>query len=393
MSNILFFEGCNFFDHPLGGQLNFAKQMIKQFGTQLYLVGWAIQNEPVGKWIKRDINGKEIDVFNIAKRKKTYKKPLIPDRIITYLGIKKYQKKIFEKKCINVFTRAPEIVLAIKNINRLNLCYYFPGIENPLIKSRYIFARSFANIYEKVFLKKLKSANCMLAAADYLSINEAIDRSNGNLQKNSIIQFPTRVDTNLFKDYNNKINIRKELNLPAKKQVIITSGRLAWYKGWKFMIDSYQNFIKINNDSIMYFIGGGEDKIKIENYIKNSGLTDSIILLGYKKHDKLVKYLNASDLFIMGSEKEGWCTTLVEALACNIPVCVTNFSSAKDMINQGKNGFVVDQRDEHIFTEYMLKAINLSIDNSSLISTYALNNLKKDILNLWQLKKPYNYSE
>jgi len=42
----------------------------------------------------------------------------------------------------------------------------------------------------------------------------------------------------------------------------------------------------------------------------------------------------------MASSYEGWPTSLVEAVACGIPCCVTDFGAAREIIHEGENGFV-----------------------------------------------------
>jgi len=96
--------------------------------------------------------------------------------------------------------------------------------------------------------------------------------------------------------------------------------------------------------------------------------------------------LNAADLFIMGSYKEGWSTSLIEAIACGIPACVTNFSSAKDVILEGINGFVIDEHNVEMFAKGMLKAIKIPtpVFNENVMA-FSVDKLKTDILKIWDL--------
>ncbi len=70
--------------------------------------------------------------------------------------------------------------------------------------------------------------------------------------------------------------------------------------------------------------------------------------------------------FIMGAYKEGWSTTLVEACACSVPCVITNFSSAKEMVTDGKNGYVIQNRDEQVFANRMIEVV--SFDRKNIIS-------------------------
>jgi len=75
----------------------------------------------------------------------------------------------------------------------------------------------------------------------------------------------------------------------------------------------------------------------IENYISSLSLSYKIILTGWVSHVVLPVYLNAADVYIMGSYAEGWSTSLVEAVACGKSAVCTNFSSAQELITNNEN--------------------------------------------------------
>ena len=97
----------------------------------------------------------------------------------------------------------------------------------------------------------------------------------------------------------------------------------------------------------------------------------------------------------MGSMREGWSTTLVEACACGVPCVVSDFSSSKEMISDGKNGFVVVGRDEKEFAKKMLMALELDrlavMEYDKRFSCLAVSNLKNDLLNV--LNSCYSFTD
>jgi len=109
-------------------------------------------------------------------------------------------------------------------------------------------------------------------------------------------------------------------------------------------------------------------------------------LEGKKSPEEIALYLNASDLFIMGSYKEGWSTSLMEAIACGVPSCVTEFSSAKEIIVQGENGYVVNEHDEALFVQAMLKAMKMvrPVNNDN-VTRFSSDRMKEDLLKYWEL--------
>lgn len=387
-NKIVLIECCNFVDYPTGGQLTFAKQMIKCFGNDLILIGLATDDTPIGKWTKKTIDGITYDYFPYIYLQKSSKKPIIPLRLRNYLALKKYKREIESINLFNVIVQSPDTLFAaIKYLKNVNICYRFAGTENPLAISRYRWARLISFLYDKYFLPKLSWMNLILAAADSNAINDLISRSNGTLKKNKVIQFPTRVDTTLF-HFKDKLVARETLSVPRTQLIIVTSGRLAWFKGWKFMIDSFNIFRNNHSEAHLYFLGNGEDFSKIMDYLAFLKLKDCVHLIGYKPENVIGEYLNAADLFIMGSFKEGWSTSLIEAVVCGTPACVTNFSSAKDIITDGINGYVAQEHNEMLFAELMHKC--LQIDRNKLpreedVEKYSISHLKEELLKLWPL--------
>jgi glycosyltransferase involved in cell wall biosynthesis len=334
MSKILVLDFCNYDDYQIGGHLSMAKNLISAFGNDLTLVGITTdKNDPVGRWFVKNINGINFDYFALAHYDKSRTKHLIPDRLACYILLRYYRKKILETGIRNVFVQRHEIMLVLDKFGFKNVCYCFPGLESPLGISKYWYSKYIAEQFDKKFFRGLKKAQLVLASGDEKSIGEMVQRSRGIITKDEVKMYPTRINTEVFKPLS-KSDCRKKLGMPEDKKIICTTGRLAWLKGWKFMID----------------------------------------------------YLNASDIFIMGSYKEGWSTALSEAVACGIPAVVTDFSSARDIIVEGRNGHVIGEHNEILFAEGMVKALKipLPVYNENVLQ-YSTDRFKDDLLSIWKL--------
>ena len=379
---ILFIELCNYQDFPTGGHLSFALHMLGAFGNDLKLVGVSTERDSeVGKWCKKEIDGKKYDYFCVACVKKRTKRPLIPSRIASYFQIRRYIKDVLKTNYDKILIQTPEVLFAIPQKYLYKTCLIMPGVENPLRISRYKFAQKLAGIYDWLFFKKAKYASVVMAAADNTAINGFIERSKGNILPNRVRQFPTRYDANIFK-IKDRCALRSKYDIDEKTLLYVTVGRLNWFKGWKFMIDCFE---KLDNPlAKLVFIGDGEDEQKINDYISEHNLDGRISLIGRKPLDVISDYLNMADAFIMGSYKEGWSTSLVEATACGTPCVVTEFSSASDMIEDGVNGWVIKNRDEKDFVKRMYDVFSLDresiIRKANEISSLSVQNMREQFL-------------
>lgn len=386
MSKILVLDFCNYDDYQIGGHLSMAKNLISAFGNDLTLVGITTdKNDPVGQWFVKDINGISFNYFALARYDKSRTKHLIPDRLACFILLRYYRKKILKAGIQNVFVQRHEIMLVLEKFRFRNVCYCFPGLESPLGISKYWYSKYIAEQFDKRFFRGLKKAQLVLASGDEKSIGEMVQRSRGIFTKDEVKMYPTRINTDVFRPLD-RMDCRRKLGMPENKNIICTTGRLAWLKGWKFMIDSFILFLKAIPDSVFYIIGAGEDHQKIVDYLAENNLSDKVFLPGGKKLEEISFYLNASELFIMGSYKEGWSTALSEAIACGIPAVVTDFSSARDIIVEGRNGFVIGEHREDLFAEGMIKALKIPapVYNENVLQ-YSTDRFKDDLLSIWKL--------
>ncbi len=383
---VLLLDFCNFEDYPIGGYLSFAKNMIHSFGPGIALVGISTNNaDPIGKWFRKEINGVEYDFFSIARYSNSKTKHLIPDRVMSWVLLKIFNRRIFNIGIQNIFVQRQEILLALPGIDRMNICYCFAGLENPLSISKYQYARHLSTMFERLFFTKLRLAKSILASGDDTAINEMAGRSGGKVTPEQIKKFPTRVNTDIFR-FIDKETARDFLRLPLSTTIVVNTGRLATLKGWKFMVDCFIGFKKQMPDSLLYLVGDGEDYNEIKQYISKNNLNEKIVLAGNRSLQEIALFLNAADLFIMGSYKEGWSTSLMEAVSCGVPVCTTDFSSAKDIVLNGVNGFVIDNRDQEQFVNSMLEAIQFPrpVQNGH-VTRYSVEKMKEDMLSIWKL--------
>lgn len=381
---ILVIDNVNYEDYPTGGILNFYRNMLPAFGNDLLLAGITTDcNTKIGVWTKKNIGGVDFDYFSMAKVTPSSKRPLIPERITNCFYIRKYIGKILRRNDFDwIVTHKPEVMYFVPNAYMSRTCYIMPGVENPLSISRYPWAHCLAGLYDRFFLMpKASKAQKLLAAADYNDRRAFADRSNGRINVDDVIEFPTRYDDGIYGVCN------KERD--SEKTVFLTVGRLGWFKGWKLMIDAFRLVCKSLDNARLYFIGDGEDHDKIRDYVKKLGMDNTVILLGKKSPEDIAKWLNKADVFVMGSMAEGWSTTLVEACACGVPCVVTDFSSAREMIKDNHNGYVVEGRDEIVFSKRMIDALSLDrakvAEYDKRFEKLAVSHLREDMEKLLSL--------
>lgn len=266
------------------------------------------------------------------------------------------------------------------------MCYCCAGITNPLINPRYQWGKLFAGVFYRKWVGALADADLILAAADTKAIDTLVAGSDGKLRRDSIVHFPTRVDTSVFRPMS-KTAGRKALGFEGCKPLLINCGRLNRVKGWKLILDSFVILSQSLGDARLVFVGDGEDRTKIERYASNLGLSDSVTVTGFLPPKDVARYLNAADVCVVGSHHEGWSVAMLEALACGKPIVSTDVSGASGMVHDGENGFVVPVRDSKISADAITAAMKLETSKEhsvAIAERYAIKNLARDLAAIWK---------
>lgn len=125
-------------------------------------------------------------------------------------------------------------------------------------------------------------------------------------------------------------DIRKNLGLPLNKTIFIYGGFFIERKNQKECIEG---FLKSNacKNSILLLLGDGKER---EALISEYSLYSQIIFLG--QVDNVEEYLHASDIYISSSKSEGLPNGVLEAMACGLPLIVSNIPQHTEIIELNK---------------------------------------------------------
>lgn len=171
--------------------------------------------------------------------------------------------------------------------------------------------------------------------------------------------FPNAINKNLFCKMD-KTECRKELGIPLKAFVIVFVGFFSERKGSE-RLSSAINMLEDNN-YYSIFIGSGDKVPTCKN----------IIFSGVVPHEKIPRYLNAADIFVLPTLKEGCCNAIIEAMACGLPIISSNRSFNNDILDE-TNAILVDPTN----IQEIAEAIKLLKSNEVLRKKMARNSLKK----------------
>jgi len=126
---------------------------------------------------------------------------------------------------------------------------------------------------------------------------------------------------------------RDELNLNRDDKILFTFGPLDERKGFQDLISAISHLPVDYQDVKCYISGSGSYKQHLSNLIKQMGLEKQVFLINRLNDKEVMKWINASDLFIFPSLRESFGIIQIEALGCGTPVIASTNVGSKDIIN------------------------------------------------------------
>jgi colanic acid/amylovoran biosynthesis glycosyltransferase len=134
---------------------------------------------------------------------------------------------------------------------------------------------------------------------------------------------------------------------------ILTVARLEREKGLDVGLQAVKNLISTNPTTRIRYriVGEGSERRNLTAQIGRLGLATIVELLGAQPTTEVVRWMNASHVFMLPSRTEGTPTVLLEAQASGMPVLATDVGGVVDIVGDGRSGFVVASEDANALTE------------------------------------------
>lgn len=146
------------------------------------------------------------------------------------------------------------------------------------------------------------------------------------------------------------------------RRKIIFVGSFIERKGVIQLLDAWRMLptnIRLNAE--LKLVGSGPLQSEIEQYIVNYSLSE-VSLLGQKKYNEVIDLLKNSDLFVLPTYEDLFSLTVVEAMACGCPVITTQFNGARELVDEGVNGWIVDPTQPGMLTALLERALSGHVD-------------------------------
>jgi glycosyltransferase involved in cell wall biosynthesis len=273
--------------------------------------------------------------------------------------ISSFLKAKLMKKYDVVHAQHPISALAMKNVSGKKILSIHGIYSEQVGLLHGKFSSYFSNKYEK---NALKWADVVTAGSN--ETYEYYSKLGSNVS-----YIPNGID---IKSLHSGIDTR------FKKQIIFV-GRLSKEKGIITLLEAAKN---IPQEINLLIVGNGPEEKTVLDYESSY---DNIHYLGYQPKEKTIPLIRGSILLIQPSFAEGISGTLLEAMACKIPIVATNVGGNKELLGNNNAGILIEPGDSKALLKKILELVN-DTNLRKKIAESACNEVQKyDWSNIGQL--------
>lgn len=203
---------------------------------------------------------------------------------------------------------------------------------------------SVTNFYEKTYLLKRYHKN---SGTTFIAISKnTFHYFSKNVKEFSTVYLPNAIQYDRFNN-----NTQKSIS-PSLPLRLINTGTFDDNKNQRFLIDVADVLHKNCISFEMHFLGDGKNKCSVQSYGESLALADRIHFHG--SVENVESYLWEADIYIHSAKSEALGLTLIEAMAAGLPVVTLDGKGNRDLIEAGKNGYMIYNQDANEFAAKLM---------------------------------------
>ncbi|MBD3272847.1 glycosyltransferase [Candidatus Dependentiae bacterium] len=182
------------------------------------------------------------------------------------------------------------------------------------------------------------------------------------ISANKMLKVPYGVNLDIFG--------KKSKKSDGKFRVICV-GLMCLRKGIPYLLKAWKKLNLPENKSELLLVGNVQKDLKY--FLKNFDLPGNVVFYGSTNRKSLADLYIKSDIFVLPSIEEGLSMTIAEAMASGLPIICTTNTGGEELIEEGKQGFILPIRD----SEFLAEKILWFYENKSFIQEMGMSAKKK----------------
>lgn len=234
---------------------------------------------------------------------------------------------------------------------------------------RFIHKQKWKWIFSLIESSSYKKADKIIAVSSSTK-NVLVERY--GLREERIKVIPNGVDLSRF----------HPMNIDKIPNSILYVGRLDKRKGIDFLVKTIPLIKKEIPEIKLFIVGKGKLRKPLEKFIHFHHLESNIQFLGFIPDRELPQWYNKAEITVIPSVFEGFGITAIESMACGTPVIATKVDGLKDVIDDGKTGFLIAPSNKEELSNTIIRILK-----NEKLRDKIIKNGKKEILDRFKWNK------
>lgn len=316
-------------------------------------------NRPVGRWTEITVGMRCVRFFAVGLHNRPMQRGAVPLSVRLTLGLIKYYSAVSQGCDVFEFHRVEPSLVFFGDGRRKTAFVHqnMDALYNPSADIGWKRAPWLFFALEKITLPRFSSVFGVRedAVRQYKEKYPAISER---------FQFvPTWMDPEVFRVPADEVRVEGKVafhfrhGLSATTTVLVSVGRLDQQKNPLLLIDAFSVVARCRDDVHLMVVGDGALRKAVEERISAQGLAGRVTLLGLMSPDKIAEVLISSDLYVMSSAYEGMPISVLEALACGLPIVSTRVGELPRLVDGTGCGLLVSEQAAEPLSQAILELI------------------------------------
>ena len=210
--------------------------------------------------------------------------------------------------------------------------------------------------------KLVMEGNCQkFIAVSNLTRDIFLQEYNIDPQRVSVIH--PGVDLNDYATAHKKLirtAVRKEYGFSSEEPIILFASMNFEIKGLDAIMLALAR-LKTQQHSFKLLVVGKGNVKKYTQMAHEANIAENVVFTGMLSKEKLIRLYLAGDVYVMLSKFDTFGMVVLEAMAAGLPVIISSNVGAKDIVQEGKNGFIVNDTSD---ADYIASKLKITLDES-----------------------------
>lgn len=186
--------------------------------------------------------------------------------------------------------------------------------------------------------KYTRGVDCIVAISE--GVKKVLVK--GGIDPKVIRVVPSGIDFSVYVEVQKSDYLRRELSFAPDDFLVGIVAHLADHKGHRYLIKASKILKDIAPKVKVIIVGEGPLRMELDRLAKGVRVEDIVFFLGFRKD--VPQILSSLDLFVLSSYLEGMGSSLLDAMACRLPVVATRVGGIPEVVIQGETGLLVPPR-------------------------------------------------